>query len=66
MSAKEIHCDICGELMLPLPGCGFDCDRIICTNADCFAEIVFPTTTDAFDNELSKGKKIEDMQTRRK
>jgi hypothetical protein len=47
MSAQEkIKCDICGGVMLPLPGCGWDNDRMICTERDCRAEIVFPTSTE--------------------
>lgn len=42
----KAFCDICGKEMLPLYGCGFDHDRLICPDRDCGAEIVFPTTTD--------------------
>lgn len=41
----EIHCDICGEIMHPMYGGGWDNDRIICANPECGAEIVFPTST---------------------
>lgn len=44
---KEVRCDICGGLMLPMPGGGWDNDRMICTDRDCGAEIVFPTSTPA-------------------
>jgi ribosomal protein S27E len=42
---KEIVCDICGSIMLPLYGGGWDNDRMACTNRECGAEIVFPTST---------------------
>jgi len=44
---KEIRCDICGGIMLPMYGCGWDYDRIICAERECHAEIQYPTTTEA-------------------
>ena len=42
---EEIVCDICGEVMIPMYGGGWDNDRMICGARDCGAEIVFPTST---------------------
>lgn len=47
---EEIRCDICGEIMHPQAGGGWDNDRIICADIrNCGAEIVFPTSTPADD-----------------
>jgi IS30 family transposase len=44
---KRIECDICGELMMPVPGGGWDNDRLICMDQRvCGAEVVFPTSTE--------------------
>jgi hypothetical protein len=43
---EKIVCDICGGVMHPMYGCGWDYDRIICAERDCGAEIVYPTTTE--------------------
>jgi hypothetical protein len=37
--------------MLPMYGYGWDNDRIICAERDCYAEIVYPTTTEAKESE---------------
>lgn len=47
MAEKEIRCDICGGLMLPMYGGGWDNDRMVCVERECGAEIVFPTSTKA-------------------
>jgi hypothetical protein len=49
MVEKEIRCDICGGLMLPWCGGGWDNDRMVCVERDCEAEIVFPTSTEAVE-----------------
>ena len=41
-----VMCDICGEVMLPMYGGGFDNDRIVCANRECGAEIEYPTSTE--------------------
>jgi hypothetical protein len=46
MSQKKIKCDICGSLMIPMYGGGWDNDRMCCIDRDCGAEIVFPTSTE--------------------
>ena len=46
ISSTEVKCDICGEIMHPMPGDGWDYDRMACAVPDCGAEIVFPTSTD--------------------
>ena len=38
-------CDLCGAVMIPLPGGGWDNDRMACPARDCGAEIVYPTTS---------------------
>jgi len=46
-TGKELTLDrftICGEVMLPMWGAGWDNDRMECTDPDCGAEIVFPTS----------------------
>lgn len=42
---EEVRCDICGEIMLPMWGGGWENDRMCCTDRECGAEIVFPTST---------------------
>ena len=42
----KVKCDICGGLMLPMYGGGWDNDRIVCTDRDCQAEIEYPTSTE--------------------
>jgi hypothetical protein len=43
---STIACDICGEIMHPMYGCGWDNDRMVCANRECNAEIVYPTSTE--------------------
>jgi len=38
-------CDLCGTIMAPMLGAGWDNDRMICPMKDCGAEIVYPTTS---------------------
>jgi hypothetical protein len=45
----EPVCGICGSKMLPMYGCGWDYDHIVCPERDCGAEIMFETTTEAKD-----------------
>ncbi len=43
---KDVRCDICGAVMVPMIGGGWDNDRMCCTDyRSCGAEIVFPTST---------------------
>jgi hypothetical protein len=42
----DLKCDICGQAMVMLHGGGWDNDRIYCTDPNCSAEIVFPTSTE--------------------
>lgn len=46
---EPVICDICGEVMHPMFGFGFDYDRIVCSNRDCEAEITYPTSTSMFE-----------------
>ena len=65
MVQKTVPCDICGDFMYPMYGCGWDNDRMVCLNSDCGAEIEFPTSTEVYkdlDQEQRsdrKGKKWE-------
>ena len=43
---ETVKCDICGEVMHPMYGAGWDNDRIVCANRDCGAEIEYPTSTE--------------------
>ena len=46
MEFKENQiCPICGEYMLQMFGCGWDYDRLICSNKYCDHEVEFETTT---------------------
>lgn len=42
---KNVICDICGDIMLPMYGCGWDNDRLVCVSRECGAEITYPTST---------------------
>jgi hypothetical protein len=53
MASKEVVCDICCRTMYPLPGNGWDNDRMICEDRECGAEIVFPTSTEVHNKEIS-------------
>jgi len=44
LQRKVVKCDICGEVMHPMWGAGWDNDRFICADRDCGAEIEFPTS----------------------
>ena len=43
---QEVKCDICGEVMHPMYGGGWDHDRIVCADRECGAEIEYPTSTE--------------------
>ena len=56
---KPVMCDICGEIMLPMYGGGFDNDRIVCANRECGAEIEYPTSTEVnVEKPVDKRKRI--------
>jgi len=42
---SHILCDLCGKRMFPIYGCGFDYDRMLCMAKNCYAEIIYPTST---------------------
>ena len=42
---SEVKCYICGGVMLAIPGGGWDNDRFLCADRECWAEIVYPTST---------------------
>jgi len=42
----DLPCDICGEVLIPMYGVGWDNDRLMCGDrAECGAEYEFPTST---------------------
>ena len=43
---EPVKCDICGEVMHPMFGGGWDNDRLVCADRNCGAEIVYPTSTE--------------------
>lgn len=45
IAERNIKCEICDSETIALHGGGWDNDRIYCTDKDCSAEYVFPTTT---------------------
>jgi len=45
IAAGPVTCDICGEVMHPMYGGGWDYDRIVCADRNCGAEIEYPTST---------------------
>ena len=47
LAERGIKCEICGADTISLYGGGWDNDRIYCTDRECDAEYVFPTTTEA-------------------
>lgn len=51
LSERNMKCELCGSATVSLPGGGWDNDRIYCSNRDCTAEYVFPTTTDVEDKD---------------
>lgn len=51
LESKPI-CGICGSEMLAMYGCGWDYDRVICSERDCGAEIMFETTTPLKEADL--------------
>lgn len=40
-------CEICGDIMAPMYGGGFNYDRLICANPDCGTEVTFASSTEA-------------------
>jgi hypothetical protein len=44
-------CDICGAEMIAIHGNAFDHDLIYCTDPECGAEVVFPTSTAVEEGE---------------
>lgn len=47
LAERRIKCEICGADTISLYGGGWDNDRIYCSDIDCGAEYVFPTSTEA-------------------
>lgn len=48
---EGLKCEICGSVTMALYGCGWDNDRILCSDAECGAEYIFPTSTLVSDND---------------
>jgi len=51
MINRKITCDICGGDMVAIWGGGWDNDRLTCDAYNCGAEIVFPTSTKAKEDD---------------
>jgi len=62
MAQSPITCDICGGTMITLYGCGWDNDRIMCSNRDCSGEIIFPTSTEVTPEETNDNKLSTDEE----
>ncbi len=60
IASRNIKCEICGGETIAVHGCGWDNDRIHCTNDDCLAEIEFMTTTNpnVEDYKYSIGQRV--------
>ena len=56
---SPIACDICGGIMQPMYGGGWDNDRFVCADRECGAEIVYPTSTEVSDDRRDRGKEAE-------
>jgi len=52
---ENIVCDICGEIMHPMYGGGWENDRLVCADRECGAEIVYPTSTEVPNDEFRGG-----------
>jgi hypothetical protein len=50
---SPVKCDICGEIMHPMYGGGWDNDRIVCAARGCGAEIEYPTSTEVPNAEVT-------------
>jgi hypothetical protein len=48
--SEDLKCEVCGSVTIPLYGCGWDNDRILCSDPECGAEYVFPTSTTLSDD----------------
>lgn len=59
IAARNLPCEICGKPTIALYGGGWDNDRIYCTDLDCGAEYVFPTTTEAMQESAKHDKRSE-------
>jgi hypothetical protein len=52
---KRLECDICGGIMMPVYGGGWEKDRIACLDPRvCGAEVVFSTSTEMPERVISK------------
>ena len=45
IASRHIKCEICQGETISLYGCGWDNDRIYCTDDECGASYEFPTST---------------------
>ena len=52
IAQRKIKCEVCGSETIALYGGGWDNDRIFCSDNDCGAEYVFPTTTEVKASEV--------------
>lgn len=51
LAARNTPCEICGKPTIAVYGGGWDNDRIYCSDRECGAEYVFPTTTAINDQD---------------
>lgn len=47
LTERQIKCEICGKPTTAVYGCGWDNDRIHCSDQGCGSEYSFPTSTEA-------------------
>lgn len=50
LADRNIKCEICGAETIALHGCGWEKDIIYCSDRECGAEYVFPTSSEADGN----------------
>ena len=56
LADRDIKCEICGANTISLYGGGWDNDRIYCSDRECDAEYVFPTTTEVKNDPIPTSK----------
>lgn len=54
VAEKDIKCEVCGEPTIALYGGGWDNDRIYCSDSECGAEYVFPTSTNVLEEGIDE------------
>ena len=54
LAERNIKCEICGAETIALYGCGWENDIIYCSDRECSAEYVFPTSSEAYKYKRSR------------